>query len=134
MGPIAGVATLFPLVLVALSAFSGCGGNSTSLGVSTAPVKGKVTYKGQPLTQGSISLEPENSGREAAGSIQPDGSFVLTTYKKDDGAIIGSHRVAVSSMSTAGKVGVPAKFHSYSSSKIQVEVAADKGEYLIELK
>ena len=64
---------------------------------ATVPVKGKVTYKGKPLTEGEIVFEPDNSGREAHGSIQPDGSFELTTFKTGDGAVPGTHRVAVTS-------------------------------------
>ncbi len=130
----AGVAASTCLVLFALVGFGGCGGSSASLSVSTAPVKGKATYKGIPLTRGSISFEPESGGREANGTIEPDGTFVLTTYKAGDGAVIGVNRVGFSSTSQAGKEAVPVRFRNYSSSKLQVEVAADKGDYLIELK
>ena len=129
-----GVAASTSLVLVVLLGLGGCGGNSASLSVSTAPVKGKVTYKGIPLTRGSISFEPESGGREANGNIQPDGTFALTTYKEGDGAVIGTNRIAISSTSRVGKSAVPVKFRNYSSSKIEVEVAADKTDYLIELK
>ena len=98
---------------------------------STFPVKGKVTYKGQPLTGGSITFESEENGRESHGNIQPDGTFVLTTFKEGDGAPAGVHRVAVSG---TGKGVIPAKFHNPSSSKIQVEVSEGKTEYPIELK
>ena len=122
------------LVSLALASVAGCGGDSASSGVTTAPVKGKVTYKGQPLTVGTISFEPENSGREATGEIKSDGSFVLTTYKKEDGAVLGMNRVQVSAGSKAARVVVPAKFQNYGSSKIQVEVSVDKIDYAIDLK
>ena len=99
-------------------------------GAKTFPVHGKVTYKGQPLKAGSITFEPEGAGRDGHADIQPDGTFVLTTYKNGDGAVGGTHRVAVSN---AGKA-VPLKYASVSSSKVEIEVSEGKTDYTIELK
>ena len=121
-------------VALLLVVFGGCGGNTPSVSVSTTPVKGKVTYKGQPLTGGTISFEPENSGREAFGDIKSDGTFELTTYKPGDGAVVGSCRVQVVNPGKAGKQAVPGKFKNYSSSKITVDVTTDKSDYTIDLK
>jgi hypothetical protein len=101
-------------------------------GAQTVPVKGKVTYKGQPLTQGSITFEPDGSGREAHGGIQPDGTFVLTTFKEGDGAVAGVHRVAVRGTGKGGKEVVPVKYRDTSSSKVQVEVTEGKTDYTID--
>lgn len=68
----------------------------------TAPVKGKVVYNGQPVTSGSIHLQPvavqgaaaSNPGQPANGQVQSDGTFVLSTYKEGDGAVIGKHKVS----------------------------------------
>ena len=35
-------------------------------------------------------------GKAAIGTIGPGGLFVLTTYEKDDGAILGKHRIVYS--------------------------------------
>jgi hypothetical protein len=99
---------------------------------TTVPVKGKVTYKGKPLTQGEIVFEPDSAGREAHGNILPDGSFELTTFKQGDGAVPGTHRIAVTG--TSRNDGVPAKFKNVSSSKTQVEVAEGKTEYAVDLR
>ena len=98
----------------------------------TVPVKGKVTYKGKPLTQGEIVFEPESAGREAHGGIQSDGTFELTTYKQGDGAVPGTHRVAVTG--TSKKDAVPTKYKNVSSSKTQVEVAEGKTGYTVDFK
>ena len=116
-------------VLLLLNSLTGCG-SSEPKALSTAPVKGTVTYKGKPLTKGSITFEPDGSGREAHGEIQPDGSFVLTTYKKDDGAVIGTHRVAI----VNAMPKVPVKYASASGSKIEIEVAEGKTDYTINLQ
>jgi hypothetical protein len=106
----------------------GCG-SSTPTGARTSPVQGKVTYKGQPLTKGTVTFEPDGAGKEGSGEIQPDGTFVLTTYKKDDGAVIGTHRVMV----TRTVKTVPAKYSSLNTSKVEIEVSQDKTDYSIEL-
>jgi hypothetical protein len=123
-----------PLVLtvLALSLCWGCGSSEGPYVGTTVPVKGKITYKGKPLTQGQITLEPESAGREAHGSIQPDGSFELSTYKQGDGAVPGTHRVSVTGTSKKDKL--PAKYQSLGSSKTEIEVAEGKTEYTIDLK
>jgi hypothetical protein len=63
---------------------------------ATVSVKGRVTYRGKPLTHGKITLEPTDGGREARGEIAPDGSFTLGTFAEGDGALIGVHSVSVS--------------------------------------
>lgn len=80
-------------------AVGGCGGEK----FETAPAKGSVTFGGKKVTGGTITLSPvasgsdkRYSGKAAIGTIQSDGTFVLTTYGDDDGAIIGKHQVTYS--------------------------------------
>jgi hypothetical protein len=75
---------------------TGCGGGE----YDTAPVTGTVTFNGQPVTTGKIRFVPQGespdallTGKPAAGEVQSDGTFVLTTYEEGDGAILGKHRV-----------------------------------------
>ncbi len=45
-------------------------------GPELAPVTGKVTYQGKPITQGTISFQPVSpDGTPATGSIGTDGSL-----------------------------------------------------------
>jgi hypothetical protein len=87
-------------------------------------------YKGQPLTKGTVTFEPDGAGKEATGEIQADGTFVLSTYKKDDGAVLGNHRVTVSNVPKT----IPAKYSSPATSKLEMEVSEGKTDYTIELK
>ncbi|WP_165072933.1 hypothetical protein [Paludisphaera rhizosphaerae] len=120
------------VVALALSLiFVGCGdSSSTPPGGMTVPVKGIVTYKGKPLAQGTVVFEPD-AGREAQGEVGPDGSFTLSTFAKDDGAVPGSHRVAVKNIS---KSVLPLKYQNLASSGIEVVVSAEKGAYTVDLK
>lgn len=71
----------------------GCADNNP---FGAIPVRGKVTYNGQPLTQGEVLYNPTDpSGRRAKGKIQGDGTFQLTTLEKNDGAIPGDYQISV---------------------------------------
>jgi hypothetical protein len=126
-----GAVTIVLAVLLLIPCW-GCGTSAGHYVGPTVPVKGKITYKGKALTQGDVVFEPVDSGREAHGSIQPDGTFELTTFNKGDGAVPGTHRVAVSG--TTKKDAVPLKYKNPSSSKTEVEVAEGKTEYTVDLK
>ena len=84
------------LVAAVLVGVVSCG---PSNGLNLARVRGKVTYKGEPLKYGSISFHPDESkgttGPLAMGSINSDGSFILSTEVSGDGAIVGLHKVAI---------------------------------------
>lgn len=76
---------------VMLLAFvAGCGESLPD----TANVTGTITWSSQPVSMGRIMFYPEQ-GRPAMGSIQPDGSYTLTTFASDDGAILGKHQVTI---------------------------------------
>jgi len=80
-------------VLLALSTMTGCGEQIEKK--PTAPVKGIVTYKGEPLKTGEIVFFPDTGEQIAHGKIQPDGTFQLTTYEEGDGAFPGNHKVTI---------------------------------------
>lgn len=83
---------LFCLLILQFVIFTGCG-NSDQL--PTGAVSGIVKYQGKPLERGSVSFIPDGPGKAAAGEIQPDGTYTLTTYSEGDGATIGSHKVMI---------------------------------------
>ena len=116
-----------------LSSCWGCSSDEGPFHGTTVPVKGKVSFKGKPLTQGEIVFEPADGfGRPAHGRIQSDGTFELTTFQAGDGAAPGTHLVAVSG--TSKKDAVPVKYKNASSSRTEVEVVEGKGDYVIDLK
>ncbi|WP_435020786.1 hypothetical protein TA3x_002020 [Tundrisphaera sp. TA3] len=84
------------LFAAALAVASGCGSGN---GLHLAKVRGTVTYKGEPIPYGTILFEPDaesgTAGPSAMGSIAGDGSFTLSTEESGDGAIVGTHRLAV---------------------------------------
>ena len=78
-----------------------------------APVHGKVMIDSKPLFQGKVMFAPVakgdsvRPGKPAWGNIQPDGTFRLTTLKKDDGAVVGEHWVTIMNSDEKLPKGVP---------------------------
>ncbi len=70
-------------ILLALPLAVGC----VSEDAGMVPVKGKVTYRGKPVPNGSINFIPDEM-RSAYGEIQPDGSYSLMAFP-------GTHKVVV---------------------------------------
>ena len=80
------------LSVVGVAFLFGCGPAGPEMG----QVTGKVTMDGSLVTEGSVQFWPE-SGRPSRGSIDEDGTFRLTTFKSNDGALVGDHRVTIKS-------------------------------------
>lgn len=109
----------------------------------TAPVTGTVTLNGTPLSKGTVTFIPEH-GKMATGSIQPDGTFSLSTYAAGDGAIVGKCRAAVTVLAGAGEANedkprqkspVPGKYAAPETSGLEYEVSStSKNSFHIELK
>jgi len=73
-------------------------GCSPSGQVKTYPVKGTIKFEGKPMVGGgAISLIPitDQRGKTAGGTIQPDGTYSLETYKPGDGSMAGEFRVVI---------------------------------------
>ncbi len=61
----------------------------------TAPTHGVVRYKGEPATDVRVIFTP-TSGRPAIADVDAQGQFVMTTFKRGDGAVPGLHKVTIS--------------------------------------
>jgi len=92
-----------------LAAGWGCSGSSA---LHTIPVHGRVTYNGQPVTQGTVTFLPRGTAadspcRPATGVIQPDGTYRLATLGPDDGAVPGDYQVVVVSITSGPSPETP---------------------------
>jgi|tagenome__1003787_1003787.scaffolds.fasta_scaffold20947798_2 hypothetical protein len=94
------------LLIVAIGLTLPFAAGCNSKGPRMVRIHGTVSYKGAPLTsvtQGIVRYlpkDPDTGAREATGRVQPDGSFVMTTFQKDDGVIVGDYAITVSAYST----------------------------------
>jgi hypothetical protein len=119
---------------IAVISLTGC---SRSHERETAKVSGIVTLDGKPLTRGTVMFVPA-AGRAGTGVIAADGSYQLTTYQPDDGALVGSHKVSVaiplgSETAPAAASPIPQRYSSAESSGLTFEVKAGE-ENRIDLK
>src|SRR5437660_10357425 len=90
------------VLLCALGALvlAGCSESNRPVFQPTYAVRGKVlSASGTPITGGRIELHPEDPEvPEAHGVIKSDGSFVLGTYKVNDGVAAGRYTVTIDAL------------------------------------
>jgi hypothetical protein len=67
------------------------------------PVSGVVTLDEKPLSNASISFVPEGSGKQATGTTDENGKFVLSTIDPRDGAFPGKYKVVIAPNSVASE-------------------------------
>src|SRR5262249_52024882 len=118
------------LAAIFISSCWGCGSGS-AVPTTLIPVKGKVTYKGQPLTKGIVRFEPNSGfGRMASGELQSDGTFELSTLKSGDGVVQGEHRVTVSELDkNLAKNRALKKYGTANISGLKAEVTPEKTDF-----
>jgi hypothetical protein len=128
------------VLLMTLGTLAGCAEDS-----KIASVHGIVRLDGKPLTSGTVRFVPA-AGRAATGTIQSDGTFSLGTYGESDGALIGTHQVAVVSYEAAdagrpayevrtpiSKPLVPERYMAVGTSGLTFEVKPGKNEANLDL-
>lgn len=88
---------LFPVSAVIIVA--GCGYDN---GLKLSRVSGKVTYKGEPVKNGTVFFMPDEGkgtvGPSATGSLRDDGTYIASTDYAGDGVIIGTHKVGLTAL------------------------------------
>ena len=146
--------TCFIVSLFAISfLLSGCKKEQGLKGLY--PVKGKVTWKGDPVEGASIMLSPVNSGgtaRSAGATSDSKGEFKIRTLNPDDGAFPGEYAITVrkmqadktyteeeieaanargQSLEINSKNVLPEKYSNSKTSGLKVTVTEGKNEDLI---
>jgi hypothetical protein len=131
------------LLLAALGVVDGCGSSQ----LPVAPAKGQVFYRGKPLAFGSVMFQ-SNVGPPARGVIQRDGTFQLSTYGTNDGAVIGQHQVRIACFESqipagapvarsgeagVGKSLIPPRYSNLDTSGLRVEVKAANEPFVFTL-
>lgn len=129
-----------PVVLLALM--------SVGCGTGVYPVEGKVVWAdGSPATElagSQVAFEQPVANTTARGTINPDGSFRLTTNTPDDGAVPGEHKVLVIEVgrkSLAGPDGtniapgaLDPKFYTFETSGLSATVKPGTNEVTLKVE
>ena len=97
------------LGLVAAMVIGGCSGSTTyTYDGPTGQLKGKVTHKGQPVTEGQVVFMSVRGS--ATGQIGTDGAFEMT-YSGSSDIPVGTYKVCVlppkSGVATSGDEEAP---------------------------
>ncbi len=77
--------------ILPLAIFVGCG----SSGPELAPVSGRVTLDGDPVSSALVLFQPEASGSPSYGATDRDGRYELGYKRGQQGALIGWHSVRI---------------------------------------
>lgn len=129
-----GPVLLVALAMLAAPATGGCKRGNPRV----VPVRGKVLYNGEPLPFGSVMFQPDK-GQAAVADLGGDGSFTLSSYGPNDGAVPGTHSVSVSCYEgqrpgkagggdSLGRLLIPLKYTRFGSSGLTAEVKDQAGE------
>lgn len=125
------VAASLAAVFVLTAALAGCDDRPKRVSV-----EGVVLLDGEPLTQGQLVFVPAG-GRPSNAKIRDDGTFELRCYGENDGALLGTHRVAVSAKTVVSEDNVkwhaPRRYANYVTSGLTVEVTESVDDLVIEL-
>lgn len=87
------------LSAVVLSSHAGCGGGPEVPTLGT--VSGKVSVDGNPLPGVVVTFEPVDGGRSSSGKTDEEGNYSLSYNATSKGALIGKHRVMVTTPTDA---------------------------------
>lgn len=85
--------------VTALVGLIGCGASTGPI-----PLSGIVKLDGKPLSNASISFVPEGTGKQATGTTDDGGKFVLSTIDPRDGAFPGKYKVVIAPNTIASEV------------------------------
>ncbi|HEY4258858.1 MAG TPA: hypothetical protein VGM98_01805 [Schlesneria sp.] len=112
------------LGLLTTAVLAGCG----SSGVPLSAVEGVVLLDGQPLPNAIVEFQPEDrtgKARPSIGETGPDGKYRLRYSKNQRGAVVGKHKVLITTFSPSGdgrfKERVPSAYNTSSTLVREVE-------------
>ncbi len=124
-------------LIVVLIALCGCGGDHPDVG----SVRGKVTLDGQPLVKATVMFQPTGAttGRPSFGTTNDQGEYTLEYIDGLKGALIGSHKVSISTL-IPGEDGqppiqkekLPARYHQQTELKADVKAGSNQHDFPLE--
>lgn len=137
-------ATLFVILALLVAPLTGCGGGAGSYeGLKRVAVKGKVTFDGEPVDRGSITLipiDPASDKVRRSGGMIENGEFSIT---EANGPNVGKYRVEILWQKKTGKQEkdsdtgemvdiraevIPAKYNTNSELVMDVVEGADESK------
>ena len=114
-------------------------------GRGTVPVRGKIVFSDNQevvtkLGGYVITMESAEQRLSATGIIEPDGTFLVSTFEEGDGAKPGTYRVVITppiaSLTSDGPIPKPIidpRYRQLETSTLEVTVEPGKDEFLLEV-
>lgn len=97
-----------------------------------AAVKGKVSFRGQPVAWGTVSLVPDDDGhRPTSAALIHNGTFSIPASR---GAVIGKNTVVVKSMGTFAPMPTIEDAETLSSGAITLDIQPGDNDFTLELE
>lgn len=119
------------LLAFALLSAAGCGDGKPK----RVAVSGQVLIDGEPVKGGSIQFIPEGA-RPSSGDLDENGRFTLRCFDKDDGAVVGTHRVKIAARAMEGdklRWYAPEEYADLDKADLTVEITEPTDSLVIEL-
>lgn len=132
------------VLVLAAATLVGCSQEQDPRFLPVFPAQGTVTFKGKVPEGASLALHPKDP--ELAknpkfipprASVQPDGTFALTSYKSNDGAVPGEYVLTITWHKTIKRPNgepdlgpnlLPAQYSKPKTSPVIVKIAEGKNE------
>ncbi len=117
------------LVGAAVLSAAGCGSAEKPIAVS-----GKVTFKGEPVTEGSVQFIEDRTGRGAEVDLGPDGTYQARLFAGEYKVVVTPPYIVDESSGMPNpyykKVkNIPKKYHSTETSGLTATVSPDKAAH-----
>jgi hypothetical protein len=123
------------LVCAAACAVAGCSGDPPP--PATFPVEGKVTFGGQPVTEGTVSFYNNEKGLAYHGPVGPDGTYKLSAQPAKYSVVVNPPPPPPNPNAEAGGKppaekeypNIPEKFRQATTSGLTTEVREGPGKF-----
>ena len=130
-------------LLAVAAALLACGACSKPRDI--APVHGKVTFRGEPVTEGLVVFEDKELPALASAKILPDGTYRVKVME-GDGLYLGDYAIRVvppvvdqlemSKTPAKQKLypNIPARYRDFQSSQLRLKVGEGDNPFDIDMK
>jgi hypothetical protein len=123
--------------LISCCVLIGCGTAKTN------PVAGKIVFKDgsdiSALAGYRVDFQAVDQEVSGSGEVLPDGTFTISTYGNQDGAVPGKHKVAITPPPPLPDVVppkpiLPSKYASFETSGLEREIKPGPNEVTLEVE
>jgi len=122
-------ASVFALYWMTTTAWGFIAGRARMSKPNTVAVSGKVVDdKGdKPLGDVRVIFVPDGTlgARLASGTTKKDGSFSLSTFGNEDGAVPGKYAVTITPVSQANAAAIPSRYMEKETTPLKIEIKDD---------